>query len=206
MLLSFFFFLSPCAHILQDKDGNVIDFAIKKAAAVVTPAAGAATPTSSASATSSKAATPEPAQDHGALLRQAALDRIEAEDTTKKAAAEKKAKEEAAEKAKKDAEEKAKKEAEEKAKKEAEEKTKKEAEEKTKKEKEATAPKASFSDLLKQPAPAPVAKAAPASSSSSGRIVFSKEDLLRYVSFLGSLMCSTPCLAVGLLFFVRLSC
>jgi hypothetical protein len=174
-----------CAHIVQDKDGNVIDFAPKKAAAVVTPAA---TPTTSASATSSKAATPEPGQDHGALLRQAALDRIEAEDSTKKAAAEKKAKEEADEKAKKEAEAKAKQAAEETVKKEAEEKAKKEAEEKAKKEKETVAPKASFSALLKQPAPVPVAKAAP-TYSTSGRIIFTKEDLLRYVLFVGSPMC-----------------
>lgn len=173
MLLSFPVF----TYSLQDKDGNVIDFAPKKAAAVATPAASAATPTSSASATPS-----EPAQDHGALLRQAALDRIKAEDSTKNSAADKKTKEEADEKAKKEAEAKVKEEAEAKAKQEAEAKAKKEAEEKIKKAKEAVAPKASFSALLKQPAPVPVAKAAP-TYSTSGRIIFVKADLLRYVSF-----------------------
>jgi NADH dehydrogenase [ubiquinone] 1 alpha subcomplex assembly factor 7 len=155
----------------------VISFAPKKAAAAATPAASAAAP-ASASATPS-----EPAQDHGALLRQAAMDRIKAEDTTKKATADTKSKEEAEAKAKQEAEVKAKQEAEEKAKKEAEAKAKKEAEEKIKKAKEAVAPKASFSELLKQPAPVPVAKAAP-TYSSSGRIIFVKADLLRYVSCL----------------------
>jgi tRNA G37 N-methylase Trm5 len=155
----------------------VISFAPKKAAAAETPAADATTPTSSASATPA-----EPAQDHGALLRQAAMDRIKAEDTTKKAAAaDTKTKDEAESKAKQEAEAKVKQEAEEKAKQEAEAKAKKEAEEKIKKAKEAVAPKASFSALLKQPAPVPVAKAAP-TYSTSGRIIFVKADLLRYVS------------------------
>jgi hypothetical protein len=164
----------------------------KKAAAPAAP-----TPTASDSKADKAGA---PAQDHGALLRQAALDRIEGEDKTKKAATDKKAKEEADEKQKKETEEKAKKEAdakakeqadvkakeqaEEKTKKEADEKTKKEAEEKAKKEKPAGSalfPKASFSDLLKQPAP--VAKEARVYSKDSGRIIFSKDDLLRYVSF-----------------------
>jgi hypothetical protein len=181
LLLSFPVFTNST---IQDKDGNVISFAPKKAAAAVAPAASAATPTPSASATPS-----EPAQDHGALLRQAAMDRIKAEDTTKKAAAdtktkeetEAKAKQEAEAKAKEEAEVKAKEEAEEKAKQEAEAKAKKEAEEKIKKVKEAVAPKASFSALLQQPAPVPVAKAAP-TYSTSGRIIFVKADLLRYVS------------------------
>jgi flagellar motor protein MotB len=171
----------------------VISFAPKKAAAAAAPATGVSTPASSASTTPS-----EPAQDHGALLRQAAMDRIKAEDSTKKAAADTKTKDETEAKAKQEAEAKAKQEAEEKAKQEAEAKAKKEAEEKIKKAKEAVAPKASFSALLKQPAPVPVAKAAP-TYSTSGRIIFVKADLLRYVSL--EVSCVEQLLDVWLLVF-----
>jgi hypothetical protein len=128
-----------------------------------------------------KAVTSEPASDHGAKLRQAALARIEdktkkepAGDTAKIQAEEKATLEAAQDEAKMQALEKAKKEAELKAKKEAELKAKKEAELKAKKEVQAAAaPKTSFSSaLLKQPPKAPPVPA-------SGRSVYNKAALLR---------------------------
>ena len=120
-----------------------------------------------------KAVASEPASDHGAKLRQAALARIE--DKTKKEPAGDTAKIQAEEKATLEAaQDEAKMQALEKAKKEAELKAKKEAELKAKKEVQAAAaPKTSFSSaLLKQPPKAPPVPA-------SGRSVYNKAALLR---------------------------
>jgi hypothetical protein len=193
--------------ILQDKQGNVIDFSAKAA------------PKKS----SLQEAAAAGASEAGAKLRQAALEAIEGkgkkvEDTKKvddvkkeeevkketeekakkeveekakkeveekaKKDTEEKAKKETEEKAKKDAEEKAKKESEVKAKKEADEKAKKEADEKTKKETEekpkteaAGAEKKSSLAALLSKAPEPAAEEV----SDSGRRMYTKAELLKYV-------------------------